>query len=262
MSNDWIKMRVDLDTDTDVIGISAELGISETYVVGLLHKFWSWANKNTSTGTLHRTSPAWIDRFVSCSGFSEALVRVGWLVVRHNSLILPEWDRHNGSSAKSRACDAIRKKGERDSQKNIEVTPKSRNPEKSGQNSDICPENVQKNPDEIRTRERVREEKDKNNIPTTNACAREESKIVAANSGFSPPTDEPQPYQEPVGDREWLGTLKHNYPDRDVEGELKSFQNYCQKKGTAANRNGFVGWLRKASPTIQAIQQPKPLYSY
>ena len=72
-------------------------------------------------------------------------------------------------------------------------------------------------------------------------------------------TDDRPPPNEPIGDEEWIGMLKQRYPDRNVEGELKAFQNHCQRKGTAANRNGFVGWLKKASP---AIREPKPRYSF
>jgi hypothetical protein len=46
--------------------------------------------------------------------------------------------------------------------------------------------------------------------------------------------------------------LQHNFPDRDISGELTSFKAFCAKRGTAANRRGFEGWIRKASPSIKA----------
>ena len=62
---------------------------------------------------------------------------------------------------------------------------------------------------------------------------------------------------EPVGDlesenAEWLENMRRNFPDRDVDGELKTFQRYCASKGTAANQRGFFGWLKKSSPAIPA----------
>lgn len=58
------------------------------------------------------------------------------------------------------------------------------------------------------------------------------------------PTDLPD-------DEAWLANLQRQFADRDVAGERVSFMAFCQRKGTAANRSGFVGWLRKASPKLQ-----------
>lgn len=58
------------------------------------------------------------------------------------------------------------------------------------------------------------------------------------------PTDLPD-------DEAWLANLQLQFADRDVAGERVSFMAFCQRKGTAANRSGFVGWLRKASPKLQ-----------
>jgi hypothetical protein len=110
----WIKMRTNLDTDPNVVFIANKLGIDIFSLIGRLHKFWSWANSHASAaGSLHRTSAAWIDHFVSCQGFSDALISVGWLLVRRDFLILPQWDRHNGPPAQARAGEAIRKKIQR-----------------------------------------------------------------------------------------------------------------------------------------------------
>lgn len=52
-------------------------------------------------------------------------------------------------------------------------------------------------------------------------------------------------------DDQWLALLQHNFPDRDVLGELSTFKAFCKKRGTAANRRGFEGWIKKASPSIK-----------
>jgi hypothetical protein len=56
-------------------------------------------------------------------------------------------------------------------------------------------------------------------------------------------------------DEAWLAGLQRQFADRDVAGERVSFLAYCKRKGTAANRGGFVGWLKKASPKLQDKQQ-------
>jgi hypothetical protein len=113
MAGDWIKMRSNLDTDPDVVAIAAELGVDEFSVVGRLHKFWSWADQHTKSGQLSRVTTGWIDRYVSCPGFSEALRAIDWLSGRDGSLELPSWDRHNGASAKARAGESVRKRLQR-----------------------------------------------------------------------------------------------------------------------------------------------------
>ena len=50
---------------------------------------------------------------------------------------------------------------------------------------------------------------------------------------------------------EWMDNLRARFPNHDVEGELRSFKNYCQRKGNSANRCGFEGWMKKASPPIR-----------
>ena len=79
---------------------------------------------------------------------------------------------------------------------------------------------------------------------------------VEEEKNKSIPTDLPT-REKPVGDlesenAEWLENMRRNFPDRDVDGELKTFQRYCASKGTAANQRGFFGWLKKSSPAIPA----------
>jgi hypothetical protein len=78
--------------------------------------------------------------------------------------------------------------------------------------------------------------------------------------------DTPQPaasggdlFGDPKDEDEWLNNLRRQFPDRDVDGEFKTFRAYCAKKGTAANRRGFVGWLKKAST---AVRGRKERYGY
>ncbi|PWU06127.1 MAG: hypothetical protein C5B47_07980 [Verrucomicrobia bacterium] len=64
-----------------------------------------------------------------------------------------------------------------------------------------------------------------------------------------------------ISHEQWLKTLKQGHSDKDIEGELKSFLAHCNGKGTTANRSGFLGWLKIASPAIRP-PKPKPRYTY
>jgi hypothetical protein len=108
----WIKMRVDLDTDPAVIGVSESLDLPPEHVIGCLWKLWSWANLQTIDGCANsdgaRVTEKWIDRHVSVAGFADALAKVGWLTITSEGISIPNFERHNGKSAKDRALAANR----------------------------------------------------------------------------------------------------------------------------------------------------------
>lgn len=148
MAGDWIKMRTDLSEDPAVIAIADRLGIDEFSVVGRLHRIWSWADSQLRDGRAYGVTTQWIDRFVHLEGFSDALIDVGWLGKIENEteidregigliadngnlidregfekvlgkiekgLYFPNFDRHNGQTAKTRAVDQKRKRDMRNS---------------------------------------------------------------------------------------------------------------------------------------------------
>jgi len=57
--------------------------------------------------------PEDIDRHVGVAGFGSAMQEVGWLLVDDNGVLFPNFDRHNGTSAKSRALTTERKRTQR-----------------------------------------------------------------------------------------------------------------------------------------------------
>ena len=113
MAGDWIKMRANLRHDPAVIGMAHNLSISENEVVGLLHSFWSWVDQHSTDGSIPGVTFAWIDRFTERAGFARALKGVGWLVGEDGDITVPNFERHNGSSAKKRAQATVRKQKSR-----------------------------------------------------------------------------------------------------------------------------------------------------
>ena len=108
MAGDWIKMRVSLREDPDVIAISDGLDLGQSEVVGLLHMIWSWADIHTEEGNAPGVSKAWVDRYVCVSGFANEMEKRNWLGVTEVGIYIPNFDRHNGKSAKKRAQTAKR----------------------------------------------------------------------------------------------------------------------------------------------------------
>lgn len=113
MAGDWIKMRTNLDTDPAVVRIASGLKLDRYSIVGRLHKIWAWANEHLSDGQDVPVDAAFLDSLVGTDGFAAEMRNAGWLTGRDGSLCFPEFERHNGSSAKARAQDSARKKNVR-----------------------------------------------------------------------------------------------------------------------------------------------------
>ncbi len=110
MAGDWIKMRQDLHEDPAVVQIALLTDIDEDSVVGKLHKLWCWADKHTTDGTAPAITKTWVDRYVSKSGFAEAMNVAGWISFSDSGVLFPSFAIHNGHSAKSRAEASVRQR--------------------------------------------------------------------------------------------------------------------------------------------------------
>jgi len=108
MAGDWIKMRTDLREDPAVFRLADALGIDEFQVVGSLFCFWSWADRHAVDGRVDGATSRLVDKVSGRIGFADALVAVGWLAFDDKGLLIPNFERHNGESAKERGLKNAR----------------------------------------------------------------------------------------------------------------------------------------------------------
>lgn len=113
MAGDWIKMRADLFTHPKVVRISSALKADNLRTVGGLMSVWCLFDAHSIDGKLDGYAPETLDQHLRWPGFAAAMIGVRWLEVDGESLALPEFDTHNGESAKRRAQDADRKRAVR-----------------------------------------------------------------------------------------------------------------------------------------------------
>jgi hypothetical protein len=125
MAGDWIKMRADLAEDPAVIAIGAKLGMDEFAVVGRLQCLWAWADGQSRDGHASGVTQQWIDRKVQRDGFAQAMCDVGWLSVDNSGITIPNFDHHNGDTAKTRALGTKRKQKARAAPTGHAVVPES-----------------------------------------------------------------------------------------------------------------------------------------
>jgi hypothetical protein len=115
MAGDWIKMRTDLFTHPKVIRISSALKADRLRTVGGLMSVWCLFDAHSVDGRLEGYDAATIDDLIGWAGFADAMKAAGWLAETPEGLSLPDFERHNGQSAKRRAQDADRKREGRSS---------------------------------------------------------------------------------------------------------------------------------------------------
>ncbi|WP_146582093.1 hypothetical protein [Neorhodopirellula pilleata] len=110
-------MRHDLRDDPACLTLSDNLSDTFHATVGRLFVFWSWVDRHSADGTLANATKSTIDRLVERDGFADGMIDVGWLVTDGETLIVPQFTRHNGSSAKARELESEAKRLRRKEQK-------------------------------------------------------------------------------------------------------------------------------------------------
>lgn len=103
MAGDWIKVEHTTPDKPEVVKLADMIGIDQDAVVGKLLRLWIWADQQSVSGNAITVTNSFLDRLVFCPGFAAGLVKVGWLNGRNGLLSIPNFDRHNGQSAKNRA---------------------------------------------------------------------------------------------------------------------------------------------------------------
>ena len=105
MAGDWIKVQIGTDRKPEVLRLARRLGLSRDEAFGKILRFWMWVDGVSVDGVVDGVVDADVDALVDAPGFALALQSVGWLDIDADAeqLRLPNFDRHNGATAKKRA---------------------------------------------------------------------------------------------------------------------------------------------------------------
>lgn len=110
----WLKFDTATPEKPEVFAITLALGWEDPdLTVGKLLKVWRWFDLHSVDGNAKSVTLALLDRLIGVTGLSQAMVDVGWLVVSSDGLTLPNFEMHNGKTAKDRALTAKRAAGHR-----------------------------------------------------------------------------------------------------------------------------------------------------
>lgn len=117
MAERWIKYVCGLPERPEVVWIAVATGLDRFAVSGRLLHIWAWADENTTDGTIvigsrkcndASVTEKFIDELVGTPGFAAAMKEVGWLEAVEGGVSFPDFSRHNGQTAKTRAKTALR----------------------------------------------------------------------------------------------------------------------------------------------------------
>lgn len=129
MAGDWLKMEVSLPEKPEILFMSAKTGLHTDTIIGKCFRVWRWFDQHTSEGHARGVTNVTLLSLIGHSDDSEkflsCMVDVGWLVETEDGISLPNFDYHNGETAKSRALATKRKQKQR-SKSHDDVTEESR----------------------------------------------------------------------------------------------------------------------------------------
>lgn len=128
MAGDWIKVEAVTPDKPEVHAMAEELGVAPEEVLGRLFRVWIWADQHTLSGDALSVTDALLDSVARVTGFAKAMRNVGWLrgVGKVN---FPNFERHNGKTAKNRALAKDRMKRHRDADSVTVPSPEKRREE-------------------------------------------------------------------------------------------------------------------------------------
>lgn len=108
MAGDWIKVEAATPDKPEVWVIADALGIDPDAVFGKLMRVWIWFDQQSEDGNAPSVSKLLLNRLVGVSDFCDHMIKAGWMTDDGQTIQLPNFDRHNGKTAKNRALTAKR----------------------------------------------------------------------------------------------------------------------------------------------------------
>lgn len=109
MAGEWLKLECSTPDKPEVFAITARMGWEDPdLTVGKLFRVWRWFDQQTTNGNADGVTASLLDRIAGATGFAQAMISEGWLVETGHGLALPNFEKHNGATAKSRAQTAKR----------------------------------------------------------------------------------------------------------------------------------------------------------
>ncbi len=137
----WIKIETTLIDKPEVVELAWLLKLTRFDIVGRLVAFWSWVDSHSADGNARGVTKEFVDEIAGVQKFADAMEKVGWLIVKNGGISskrsgriegisIPNFQRHNGKSAKNRVLTAERVKRSRNDGSVTKSAPEKNREEK------------------------------------------------------------------------------------------------------------------------------------
>ena len=127
----WIKVENCTPDKPEIFHIADQLEIDPDAVLGKLIRLWIWADSQTYDGNASSVTRSLLDRVAGVTGFALAMENAGWLTPTDGGFVFPNFERHNGQTAKTRALTSKRVQKHRNASSVTSALPEKRREEGS-----------------------------------------------------------------------------------------------------------------------------------
>lgn len=145
MAGDWLKVEVATPDKPEVMRMARRLNLDRDAVFGKLIRVWAWFDTQSVDGRVDGCVSTDVDALVAVNGFAAAMTEVSWLDFddKKEVLVLPNFERHNGETAKKRALKTRRQKKWRGKDVDPPVDPPPSTPASTREEKSITSTNVE-----------------------------------------------------------------------------------------------------------------------
>lgn len=124
MSIPWMKIDTTLPNKPVVQHVRRATKSGRWEALGLIVAVLAWADGITEDGVCEGYTAEDLDDLFAKRGLAAGLANAGWITTSAEGWIaFPEWEVHNGATAKRRACDARRSAARRDKIADFDAIP-------------------------------------------------------------------------------------------------------------------------------------------
>lgn len=113
MAREWIAWSKGFAKKPEVLQLAADFGVSRQHAAACCMEVWEWFDENTTDGHAPSVTRFLLDDIAGRPGFTDAMIRVGWLTLDGEKLSIPKFDRWNSQTSKARLLGTLRKQKQR-----------------------------------------------------------------------------------------------------------------------------------------------------
>ena len=129
MAGDWIKIEHVTIDKPEIFAVAEELEISVEEAFGHVFRIWVWCDQQSVNGNALSVTKNALDRIAQRYGTATAMENAGWLTTKNDKLYIPNFERHNGETAKKRALTKKRVDKHRNASSVTDALPEKRREE-------------------------------------------------------------------------------------------------------------------------------------